>query len=61
MNSRNHPVVVAAIGFADPLSCAELEVTLFAAPVVTAGGAGVVNDRTLPSAVPDGFDVIAQK
>jgi hypothetical protein len=50
---RNHPVVLAPPGFAEPLSVAELDETeVGAAVVVTGGTAGVAIVSTAPKAVP---------
>jgi hypothetical protein len=61
VSMRNHPFAGDAIGFAVPFSWALLLVMIEAPVVVTAGMAGVVNDSTEPKAVPEAFDVIAQK
>jgi hypothetical protein len=54
-------VVEAPTGLAPPFSVAPPLVMLVAALVVTTGGDGMVNDRTVPTAVPEAFDTIAQK
>ena len=48
------------MGFADPFSVAEVDVTSVAAEVVVVGTVGVVNDITAPNATPSAFEAIAQ-
>jgi hypothetical protein len=40
---------------------AEVDVTAVAAEVVSVGAFAVVKDSTLPNAVPEGFEAIAQQ
>jgi hypothetical protein len=47
------------LGFAEPLSVAELLVNV-AGEVTTLGGSGVVNETTDPNAVPTELEAIAQ-
>ena len=48
------------LGSPVPFRVAEVLVTPVAAVVVTAGGVGVVNERTDPNEVPTAFEAIAQ-
>src|SRR5947208_436237 len=58
---RNQPVAAELLGFAEPLSCADDEVTALAAMEVTDGPCGVANDSTVPNDVPTEFCAMAQK
>ena len=54
------PLVVRPLGLAEPLSVADVDVTMVWAAVVATGASRVVNDITLPNAVPSALVVIAQ-
>ena len=57
---RNHTVVSLLLGFAVPLSVAEVGAKLVAASVAMVGAAAVMNDITVPNPVPSLFDAMAQ-
>jgi hypothetical protein len=61
VENRKKPVDDDALGFALPASAAPLLVIDDAAPVVTTGVPGAVNDCTVPKRVPDAFVTPAQK
>ena len=61
---RNQPVAVSPLGFAEPFSVAEVNVTAVAAEVVTLGvdpEGAATNERTLPKEGPAVLEAIAQK